>query len=327
MWTGHRVSLALGVCLLAAGSGCGEESTATAADCRQESERCTDGFSCVESGGDWECLPVRDARVGDQGVAEDAEVSADGEPSPEPVDGSLPAMDMAFPPSLDMGPPLPDMRVPDEDMATPDADMTLPVEDMAVPVEDMAAPVEDMAVPVADMDSPQEDMAPPAMDMDPPMEDMALPVEDMALPAPDMEAPDRFGMGRCNHQRRIEEDDAFEPNPDQNSARPIPLGRSENLILRAGDSDWYRFEGLCMGGTFSIVLEHPFDGGDLDLQVWAGREGRVIHSQGFCTGREEGRFDIPQGVDRLTIGVYPFGPPGQPGGANTYTLDLRMACP
>ena len=149
----------------------------------------------------------------------------------------------------------------------------------------------------------------------------------MAPPVEDMAPPQMFGPGRCNHQRRIDEDDQYEPNPDQNSARQIQLGRHEGLVLRAGDSDWYRLEGLCENGFVDLSLDHPFEGGDLDVQVWADGGGRVIHSQGFCTGHEEGRYRIPADVEWINIGVYPFGPAGEPGGANTYTLELQMACP
>jgi len=226
-----------------------------------------------------------------------------------------------------------DMAVPVDDAAPSAGDMTVPLQDMGVPIEDaqpvadMAQPIEDMAPPMEDMAPPMEDMAPPMEDMAPPMEDMAPPMEDMAPPMEDMAPPPVFGPGRCNHQRRLDEDDQYEPNPDQNSARPLRVGRHDNLILRAGDSDWYRVEGLCDGGILEINLSHPFDGGDLDLQVWADGGDRVIHSQEFCAGQEGGRYDIEDGVDWVNIGVYPFGPPGEPGGANTYSLEIRLACP
>jgi hypothetical protein len=151
--------------------------------------------------------------------------------------------------------------------------------------------------------------------------------EDMGVVEPmDMGGMEMFGPGRCNHQRRLDRDDQYEPNPDQNSARPIELGRHEGLVLRGDDSDWYRVRGVCAGGFIEISLDHPFDGGDVDLQVWAGG-GRVIHSQGLCTGHEEGRYEIEDGIEQVIIGVYPFGPPGQPGGDNTYDLQIAMACP
>ena len=275
---------------LSAFYGCGDETSASGgSDCRQEAFRCIDGLTCVEHEGGWECLPVRDARVDDEGVAADAEAESEAGSIPPPADAGVPVD--ATSPSVDMMMAVQDMAVPVDDAAPSAGDMTVPLQDMGVPIED--------AQPVADMAPPMEDMAPPPV----------------------------FGPGRCNHQRRLDEDDQYEPNPDQNSARPLRVGRHDNLILRAGDSDWYRVEGLCDGGILEINLSHPFDGGDLDLQVWADGGDRVIHSQEFCAGQEGGRYDIEDGVDWVNIGVYPFGPPGEPGGANTYSLEIRLACP
>ena len=164
----------------------------------------------------------------------------------------------------------------------------------------------------ADMGEPEPE---PEPDMGPPD------------PEPEPEPDPMFGPGRSNHQRDIEGDDRFDPNQDQNGARQIQPGEYEDLILHGDESDWYRLE-VCAGGLLTVSVNHPFDGGDIDLQVWVVNEGRVIHSEAFCTGVEGGAYrNMDDDPKDAIIGVYPFGPPGQRAGDNTYTMRVSVECP
>ena len=293
--------------------GCDDETAGQGGDCRQERLRCVDGFACVNSGGTWDCLQQRDSGLERDVITLDAQA----------FDGTTAPTDTAVSP-LDSAPS-------ELDGAMTEDVFTSPVDDVGVILDMSVEQLDMMRQPIdariVDADQPVVDAQAPAADAQPPQPDAGDLEDDGGAFAVDMAGPDpAFGPGRCNHQRRLDVDDEYEPNPDQNSARRLLPGRYPDLVLRAGDSDWYRLDGLCANGVVSFILDHPFDGGDIDLQVWANGEGRVIQSQGFCTGREEGRYQLPDGVDTLTVGVYGFGPPGQPAGANTYSLTVLLAC-
>ncbi len=140
---------------------------------------------------------------------------------------------------------------------------------------------------------------------------------------PDM-APPRgpFGPGRCDHDRRIVGNDPLDPNQDVPGARDILPGVFPDLIIHGNESDWYRVS-LCAGGRLTVSVEHPFDGGDLDLQVFIGGA-RVIHSQGLCTGTEGGEFVNGNREVTADMGVYVYGGPGRDGGDNVYRFTLAI---
>ena len=235
-------------------------------------------------------------RAGDAGV--DAEKETDGPVVLEPdaaeveADGAVVEPDGAVIPP-DAAPPEPDGLVLELDAAQLEPD--------AVELEPDAAQPE-----------------PDAAELEP---DAAPPEPDAAEPEPDADM--RWGFGRCNHQRRIEGEDRLDPNQDVPGARDIVPGFYEDLIIHGGDGDWYRLP-LCGGGRITVRVEHPFDGGDIDLQAFDGGA-RVIHEQDLCDGIEEGsHLNDRDDEVRIDIGVYIFGPPGQLGGDNTYTMRVTI---
>ena len=113
---------------------------------------------------------------------------------------------------------------------------------------------------------------------------------------------------------------------DQNGAMQIQPGRYEGMTVGLADtSDWFRVE-VCAGGTLDIVVQFPFDGVDLDLDVWHPRQARLGQSQNLCTGRESFRWVNDGEIVDIRFNVYPWAPPGRDGN-NRYDLEVSIACP
>ena len=274
-------------------------------DCRRAEHACAAGYTCAPVGDGFGCIPRRDgAGAPDVRSAPDtlepdtgAPDAASGGQDALPVDAAAVDGTPGDDARADLGP---DAQKSTDGPLADGAGSDDPVADGPQP----DLPVPDMAPP------PDPDMAPP-------------PDPDMAPPAPDA-GPMPWGPGVCNHGRRIAGDDRLDPNQDVPGARDIQPGFYEDLVIHGDEADWYRLD-VCSGGRISVEIDHPFDGGDLDLQVFVHNGGRVIHSEGFCTGEEAGSHlnDTDGGV-QYDIGVYVFGPPGQPGGDNNYALRVTV---
>ena len=82
---------------------------------------------------------------------------------------------------------------------------------------------------------------------------------------------------------------------------------------------------LVPGGLLSLEVLHPFNGVDVDLDVWHPREARLGQSQGLCTGREFFQWRNAGEIVDIRFNVYTFAPPGRDGNTR-YTLIVTVDC-
>jgi hypothetical protein len=134
-----------------------------------------------------------------------------------------------------------------------------------------------------------------------------------------------FGPGRCNYDAMHPREPADLGGQDQNGARQTQPGQYNDLTVGGIDwADWYRVE-VCAGGVIEIEVDHPFDGVDLELDVWHPNLARLGQSTGQCTGREFYRWQNDGDIVDIRFNVYPWAPPGRDGN-NRYSLSVRVMC-
>ena len=292
-------------------------------DCRRALNACADGYRCLQTGnGTFDCVPGRDADV------------------PPPDAFAVPDPDMAV---SDAAVDLMDATAGDASVAEqPDAE-EIPSSD-SEPMDsstiypDTAVTEPDAARPVDDAEPLEEDAAPPPMPDAAPVIDAAAPPIDIDMgvepdegvpPVVDMGRDEDFGPGRCNYDG-LHPREAEDLGRQQQPGNRIEPGVYADLTVGGADwADWYRIE-VCPGGRLGILVNHTFDGVDIQLDVWQQGEGRIREQNGVdsengqCTGREafDWRNDGDDPAD-IRFNVYPWAPAGRDGN-NTYDLTLRL---